>query len=173
MVAAAWWLRAPEVLAECFRRGADPGVFTWYRFACGWLGLDSGDASLVRRFCEVYPEGSVDSPGSDGQVRVKCHVRAHDELHVAAIAFDDPEPLDSFAFCRHMFPDRAYAEGPAAAEGWRTIMSQDRPERPLVALCENFALVDRQQAWQPFIANYAVNRVLRLQRDMMFFHAAS
>jgi hypothetical protein len=40
-------------------------------------------------------------------------------------------------------------------------------------LRENYALVDRQQIWQPFIANYAVNRVLRLQRDILFFHAAS
>ena len=42
-----------------------------------------------------------------------------------------------------------------------------------MALCDNYALVDRRQIWQPFIANYAINRVLRLQREMLFFHAAS
>jgi hypothetical protein len=37
----------------------------------------------------------------------------------------------------------------------------------------NHALVDCGKLWQPFIANYAVNRVLRLQREILFFHAAS
>jgi hypothetical protein len=92
---------------------------------------------------------------------------------VAAVTFEDPEPLDPVAFCRSLFPDRGYVDGPVAAEGWRTIALRDSPDRPLIALKENHALVDLQQVWQPFVANYAVNRVLRLQKDMLFFHAAS
>jgi hypothetical protein len=94
-------------------------------------------------------------------------------LQVAAVTFDDPESLDPVAFCRSLFPDRGYVDGPIAADGWRTIAFRESPDRPLIALNGNFSLVDRQQVWQPFVANYAVNRVLRLQKDMIFFHAAS
>ena len=87
--------------------------------------------------------------------------------------FHDPEPLNSFAFCRALFPDRGYSEGPAGADGWRTIVSRQSPDAPQIALCDHYALVDRGQVWQPFIANYAINRVLRLQREILFFHAAS
>jgi hypothetical protein len=172
-VAAAWWLQAPEVLAECLRRDVGLNDLVCYGFARGCLSLDCDDALLLRRFSEIYPEGSVNGPGPALRAQVGCRVRCHGELAVAAVAFDDPEPVDPFAFCRHLFPDRGYIEGPAGAEGWRTIASRESPEQPMVALFENFALVDQAQVWQPFIANYAVNRVLRLQRDMIFFHAAS
>jgi hypothetical protein len=127
----------------------------------------------VRRFEEIYPEGADDSAGSELPAHVKCVVRVHDDAPVAAVIFDDPEPLDSFAFCQTLFPDRGYVEGPSGTDGWRTISSQQNPGEPQVALRDNYALVDRQQVWQPFIANYAVNRVLRLQRELLFFHAAS
>ncbi|MGB8398429.1 hypothetical protein [Bradyrhizobium sp.] len=97
----------------------------------------------------------------------------HKELPVASVEFEDPEPLDPFAFCQTLFPDRNYTEGVAAAPGWRTIAMRGNPNAPLVALHDQYALVDRRQVWQPFIANYAVNRVLRLQRELLFFHAGS
>jgi hypothetical protein len=126
----------------------------------------------VRRFQEIYPEGAGQD-ASEAPLQVKCVVRAHDEAPVAAIIFDDPEPLDSFGFCQSLFPDRGYVEGPAGADGWRTISSRQTPDQPQIALSGNYALVDQRQIWQPFIANYAINRVLRLQREILFFHAAS
>lgn len=127
----------------------------------------------MRRFQEIYPEGADDDAASEAPAHVKCVVRVHDDAALAAVIFDDPEPLDSFAFCQSLFPDRGYVEGPAGADGWRTISSRQNPDAPQVALRDNYALVDRRQIWQPFIANYAVNRVLRLQRELLFFHAAS
>ena len=102
-----------------------------------------------------------------------CRVRHHPEQALAAAAFDDPEPLDAFEFCRRLFPDRGYVEGPEGPDGWRTLTLRQTPDRPLIALNGTETLVDRAQTWQPFVANYAVNRVLRLQKDMLFFHAAS
>jgi hypothetical protein len=92
---------------------------------------------------------------------------------VAAIAFEDPEDLDAFEFCRTLFPDRNYVAGPPAAPGWQTISFSDRPLAPLIAMNGHFAIVDRGQVWQPLIANLALNRLLRLQRNVLFFHAAS
>jgi len=127
----------------------------------------------MRRFQEIYPEGADQGGTTAAPLQVKCVVRIHDEAPLAAVIFDDPEPLESFAFCQSLFPDRGYLEGPVGADGWRTISSRQTPDEPQIALRENYALVDRRQIWQPFIANYAINRVLRLQRDMLFFHAAS
>ena len=76
-------------------------------------------------------------------------------------------------FAGRCFPTAATWRGRPAAAGWRTIASRQTPGEPQVALCDRHALVDRRQVWQPFIANYAINRVLRLQREMLFFHAAS
>jgi len=114
-----------------------------------------------------------DLEASDVRSHVTCVVRGHDREDLAAVTFQDSEPLDSFAFCRALFPDRGYLEGPPATDGWRTIALRQAPDEPQVALYGNYALVDRRQVWQPFIANYAINRVLRLQREMLFFHAAS
>jgi hypothetical protein len=167
-----WWLRAPEVLAQCGQRDAASTVPNRYRFAHGGLVLDCEDEALVRRFGDIYPEGAGGNAASEAAIHVTCVVRIHDET-LAAVTFDDPEPLDSFAFCQSLFPDRGYVEGPAGADGWRTISPREKPGEPQVALRDNHALVDRRQVWQPFIANYAVNRVLRLQRELLFFHAAS
>ncbi len=168
----AWWLRAADILAQCDRPASSSARLSRYRFADGCLVLDCEDEALVRRFQEIYPEGA-DHDGSETPLQVKCAVRVHGEAPVAAVIFDDPEPLQSFAFCETLFPDRGYLEGPAGPDGWRTIASRQTPNEPQIALCENYALVDRRQIWQPFIANYAINRVLRLQRDILFFHAGS
>jgi hypothetical protein len=127
----------------------------------------------VRRFQDIYPEGATPSAEFDASLQVKCTVRLHNEGPFAAVTFNDPEPLESFSFCQTLFPDRGFMEGPAGAEGWRTLSLRQSPNEPQLALRKNHAIVDRRQVWQPFIANYAINRVLRLQRDILFFHAAS
>jgi hypothetical protein len=143
-----------------------------YRFAGGHLLLDCDDEPLARRFQDLYADSSDCSAACEAPVQVECVVRAHAPT-LAAVHFHDPQPLDAFAFCRHLFPDRGFVEGPAGVGGWRTISLQQSPDEPQIALCANEAVVDRRQVWQPFIANYAINRVLRLQRDVLFFHAAS
>jgi len=136
------------------------------------LILDCEDEALEQRFEDIYGEGAVGGTLFAAAHSVKCVVREFDAA-LAAVLFDDPEPLDAFAFCQSLFPDRGYVEGPAGAHGWRTIALRQTPCEPQIALCDDYALVDRRQLWQPFIANYAVNRVLRLQRELLFFHAAS
>ena len=145
----------------------------WYRFAQGWLCLICAEPTLSRRFNEIYPEGAASSPPSDSSLKVICRVRPIEGSSLAAIVFDDPEPLDSFAFCRTLFPDRGYAEGPAGPGDWRTISIKDSSAKPFIALRGLHAIVDLEQVWQPFVANYAVSRVLRLQRQLLFFHAGS
>jgi hypothetical protein len=168
----AWWLRAHEIVVACARREASDGSPNRYRLANGELILDCEDEALEHRFEHIYGEGAVGGTLCEAAHSVKCVVRIFDAA-LAAVWFDDPEPLDAFAFCQSLFPDRGYVEGPAGAHGWRTIALRQTPREPQIALRDDYALVDRRQLWQPFIANYAVNRVLRLQREVLFFHAAS
>jgi hypothetical protein len=138
------------------------------------LELDSDDGPLNQRFSEIYPEGVLDgSACASSARRVRCRVRSLDDPAVAAIDFEDPEALDSMEFCRALFPDRNYVPGPEGPAGWRTISFSHKPAEPLIAMSGTHAMADRRQVWQPLVANLAVNRVLRLQREVLFFHAAS
>jgi hypothetical protein len=169
-----WWQRAPYFIDRALRDSPGQTDTRQYRFGHGRLELDSDDQPLNLRFRQIYPEGPVELPGGrNGSVRVRCTVRSLDEPQVAAIAFEDPEDLDAAEFCRTLFPDRNYIAGPAAAPGWETLSLGESPRDPLVAMKGHYVVADRRQVWQPLIANIAVNRVLRLQRDVLFFHAAS
>jgi hypothetical protein len=125
-------------------RGPGGGVFAWYRLGDGFLGIDSDDDALCGRFEEIYGDCAVALPAEEGP-RVVCRTRR--EGPSVSVAFDDPEPLDEPAFLRAVFPDRDVAP-----------------------LGEN---VPADSAWQPLVANLAVSRLLRLQRSIIFFHAAS
>lgn len=149
------------------------GGLLHFRLGFGALSLDSDDSALNRRFGEIYPEGATGPDGAPALHNVACTVRSLDEPGVAAIAFEDPEPLDSFDFCTKLFPDRGYVPGPEAAAGWRTLALRSSPDQPILAMNGARIVADRTLTWQPFVANLAVNRVLRLQRNVLFFHAAS
>jgi hypothetical protein len=135
--------------------------------------LICAEPSLSNRFNEIYPEGAEPASAGDSLFQVTCRVGPIEGTTLAAVIFEDSAPLDSFAFCRTLFPDRGYIEGPSGPDGWRTLAMATDPTRPLIALRGLQAIVDREQMWQPFVANYAINRVLRLQRQLLFFHAGS
>ena len=145
-----------------------------YRFADGYLTLDSDDSALARRFSQVYSEGAVHSvaPGTDGP-HVQCSVRQVPGDCLVAIHFDDPEALDAAGFCNILFADRGILAGPADASGWHAVRMQTLDSAALMVLNQHEALADRATVWQSLIANFAINRVMRLQRRSVFMHAAS
>src|SRR6516225_4406480 len=100
-----WWLRAPYILSECSQRVLVPVSRRRYRFASGCLVLDCEDELLLRRFEEIYSEGADEDTAAVTARQVTCTVRVHDKAALAAVIFDDPEPLDTYAFCRSLFPD--------------------------------------------------------------------
>jgi hypothetical protein len=169
----AWWLSATDLADAKEDVPSKSADGTWYKFAQGWLCLICAEPTLSSRFNEIYPEGAGSGPPDDSLPKVTCRVSVIEGSSHAAIVFEDPEPLDSFAFCRTLFPDRGYTEGPAGPDGWRTISANEASAKPLIALRGLQAIVDLRQVWQPFVANYAVSRVLRLQRQLLFFHAGS
>ncbi|NNG14854.1 MAG: hypothetical protein HKM89_00145, partial [Gemmatimonadales bacterium] len=124
------------------------------------------------RFRELYTECAVSDPSRPDLPRVLCQVRYAGDA--ALVTFEDPDPLDLIEFTLALFGDRGYAERGSAAEGWRFLGATEPPEDgPTFAFSDSHVLVDRRHQWQSLIGNLALNRLLRRQRDLLFFHAAS
>lgn len=139
----------------------------WYRVGDGHFGLQSDDAPLRERVQDLYGECVGPAPAPHDRLpRLHCAVRLSD---VSALAtFDDPEPIDAIAFAHAVFPDRGYAERQSPSTDWRLFGAAGE-----FACSGPHILADRRTAWQGFIGNLAVNRLLRLQHDVVFFHAAA
>ena len=136
--------------------------------------MDSEERGLTNRFKQIYSEGLISAPLEHRDLpSVQCLIRLSPERQFALVRFEDTEALDSVAFCRKLFDDRGYVVGPSCGDGWESFSFAERPREPFIALKDNLALVNLATPWQPFVANYAINRVLRLQRDVVFFHASS
>jgi hypothetical protein len=139
----------------------------WYRVGDGHFALRSDDAALRERVLQLYGDCACAPPApGDTAPRVRCEVRVAERF--ALVTFEDPEPLDPIAFALTVFPDRGYAEHPSSAPGWRLFGAE-----PQFAFAGPHVLADRRTPWQGFVGNLAVNRLLRLQRDVVFFHAAA
>jgi hypothetical protein len=121
----------------------------WFRIGDGILGLDSDDSPLNERFDEIYGECAVPDPGD--LPTVGCRVKS--TTAGVEVSFDDPEPLNVPRFAAAAFPGRPW-DAEVSADG-RTLRAT------------------RASEWRPFVANLAVSRTQRLQRHIMFFHAAS
>ena len=142
----------------------------WYRFGEGGLGIQSRDAPFRDRFRALFAECSVAPHPVGSAPQVLCTV-AWALPDLAVIHFDDPEPLDAAHFATRLFDDHAYSIT-AEGSGW-SVVSRGEGEGAGVAFQGDVAVVPRATAWQPLIGNLALNRVLRLQSDLVFLHAAS
>lgn len=141
----------------------------WFRLGDAALGVGGDDAPLANRFEEIYGECGIADPGD--LPRVVCRVRT--ETDRVTITFQDPEPLDVPRFVAVAFPDRGY--DPAAPAGGTVgrIGLPDEAESLSVSPDGETLTAPIRSGWRPLIANLAVSRVLRLQREVLFFHAAS
>jgi hypothetical protein len=139
----------------------------WYRLAEGSLGVASADLALAERFEEIYGDCAAEGPGEGP--RVVCRVTGSTDGTII-VRFDDPEPLDDARFIEAVFPDRGYAPAPHPHGGVALPLPGSSH---VVRLHDGTLTAPRGSAWQPLAANLAVSRLLRLQRSLMFFHAAS
>ncbi len=148
-----------------------PTGHDWYRIADGLLGLDCDHVPVTDRWREIYHD--CRSPGpSAGLPSLTCSVRAHGAPFVRLDCHDPLGAPDPVRFTLYTDPDQRFVELPAAA-GWRFLARAATPDIPFAAFFEDTVLLDPQQPWEPFVAHYTFHRALRLQPDLMVFHAAS
>ena len=168
-----WW-QEPSALVARFR-SAD-GKFRpcdWYRIVDRFLGVDSEDLTLRQRFRMLYAEFLSPPPSpSEATQGLRCRIQVRDGLPVLLVTFTALSEIAIIDFILALFPGRGYVEMDRAAAGWRSIGLGDKTS-PLLTARGSQVLVDAREAWQPLIANCAVNWVMQLQQGLLFFHAAA
>lgn len=144
----------------------------WYLFGEGVLGVCSEDTAFRDRFRTLFAECSVEDGALGFFPRVVCTVQHATPAELALVHFDDPEPLDAAQFATTLFSDRAYRIA-AEADGWSVVESESTGESSSVAFREEVAVAPIDSNWRPLIGNLALNRVLRLQKDVLVLHASA
>jgi hypothetical protein len=142
----------------------------WYRLADGSLGVDDAPVPFRERFRQLLADCAITAPGRPGAV-VRCGVRTAADPPVVLVRYDDPEPLDPVPFVIQVLGERGYAERPSPIPPWRLVTGPDTGDD--VGARDALLLAHPDTRWQGLAANVAIHRVLRLQRHVACFHAAS
>lgn len=169
----AWWHQASSIVEDLAERQVWSEPVDWYQLGEGFLGVAGDDSSFKRRFQRIFVECATTPPNEGEGPVVKCSVRSLDQPFLALINIDDPEPLDSIQFALSLFGNRGFNEIPSPLADWRWLSGPDKRTEPLMAVQGNLTIADRNQQWQALVANCIINRLLRLQSNLLFFHAAS
>jgi hypothetical protein len=165
----AGWGDIAGLVERIKNRGPIPGPIDWYRIGDGCLGIRSDDLQFRDRFRTLFGGCSVAAPPDSDAPRVTCTIRSLDDPPFALAAFDDPEPLDQVAFATALFPALEPRLVREVADGWQLLATRHTE----IAVGATELLARRSESWQLFVSNVAVNRLLRLQPNVAFFHAAS
>jgi hypothetical protein len=171
--ASSWWQEPSSFLARFSDANEKSRPCDWYRIVDRFLGVDSEDATLRQRFRMLYAELLSPHPSpSEATQGLQCHIQVQHGLPVHLVTFTAPSEMAIIDFILTLFPGRGYVEMDCAADGWRSIGFADKTS-PLLTARGSQVLVDAREAWQPLIANCAVNWVMQMQSDLLFFHAAA
>jgi hypothetical protein len=143
-----------------------------FRLGDGYLDVRSADAGFRERLGMLYRECLVADAPADGLPHVRCTVRTVEGEAVGLVSVEDGEPLDAAEFILQVFPDRGYREVPSGAPGWR-VVALGGGDGGSVALSGDRLLFRGADPWRALAGSLAVSRLIRLQRRLLFFHAAS
>jgi hypothetical protein len=171
--ASPWWHKPSDLLAQFSNTEGEFQPCDWYRIVDGFLGIDSEDFALRQRFRTLYSEFLSPRPSPpEAAQRLLCRIQVRNGLPVHRVTFRAQSEIALIDFILALFPGRGYAEMQGAAAGWRSIGVAGKTS-PLIMVRGSEVLVDAREAWQPLIANCAVNWVLQMQPAVLFFHAAA
>ncbi|HYY72276.1 MAG TPA: hypothetical protein VE778_01660 [Candidatus Bathyarchaeia archaeon] len=161
-------------MLACFAgAGENACACDWYRIVDGFLGVDSEDLPLRQRFRTLYAELLSEPPScSQATPWLRCHIQVQDGLPAHLVTFTAPSEVAIIDFLLALFPGRGYVEMDHAAAGWRSLGFRDRAS-PLLTVRGGQVLVDVRENWQPLVGNCAVNWLMQLQPELLFFHAAA
>jgi hypothetical protein len=168
-----WWQESSDLVGQFSTADGEFRPCDWYRIVDGLLGVDSEDVALRQRFRTLYAELRSPQPSSqDATGGLLCHIQIRDGLPVHLVTFTAPTEIAIIDFILALFPGRGYVEMDRAAAGWRSIGLAGKTS-PLLTARGSQMLVHAGHAWQPLIANCAINWVMQMQSGLLFFHAAA
>lgn len=167
-----WW-REACTLADTLAAAPGRSRPHRYRLGDGYLEVRSDDTRLSDRLHLLFQECAVDALPEDGLPRVRCTVHAPNDEGFALVIFQDGEPLDQVAFTLQVITDRGYREAASPVPGWRMIEMPTPDGVGVLAVAGDRLLVPRDAPWQALVGSLAMNRLFRLQRSLLFLHAAT
>jgi hypothetical protein len=164
----------PEALLDRFSASEKTrSLCDWYHFVDVLLGIESQDLRFRSRFRQLYGEFlSGPRPVPERFHDLHCRVQVRDGVPANLVTFTAPEQVGVVDFILDLYGDRGYVEMPDNPEGWRSLGLAGAGQ-PLLTAKGAHVLVDAPQPWQPLIATCAVNWVMRMQPDLLFFHSAA
>ena len=169
-VSGGWWLNAATLFAQ-LEAVSLPGAGQWYRIGDGFLEVRSDDERFRDRLRTLFRECAVEAPGL--LPRVSVSVRSSPDGAHSLVTFEDTEPIDQLAFAMAVFPDRGFREIASPQPGWSILGQPSAAGFDGLAFSGQHLLVDRTTPWQSLAGSLAFSRLIRLQQDLLFFHAGS
>jgi len=115
----------------------------------------------------------VAAPGADSLPRVGVTVRSLADAESSLISFEDPEPLDQLAFALALFPERGFTEIAAPPLGWKVLGIPTPQGVEGIGIAGEHLLARAPTRWQSLAGSLVFSRLIRLQRELLFFHAGS
>ena len=168
-----WWLEPCKWLARFSDASEDSGACDWYRVVDRFLGVDSEDLPLRQRFRTLYAELLAEPPTRSEATRgLRCRVQVQRGLPAHLVTLTAASEVSIIDFLLTLFPERGYVEMGRTADGWRSLGLAGRTS-PLLTARRGDVLVEARETWQPLVANCAVNWVMQMQPELLFFHAAT
>jgi hypothetical protein len=171
----AWtgWKNPEAVLDRFSSSEGTSSVCDWYMVVGTRLGIESQDLRFRSRFSQLYGE-FLSGPRrvSERFPELYCRVQVRDGVPANLVTFTAAEQVDVVDFILDLYRDRGYVEMRGNPEGWRSLGLASAGQ-PLLTAKGAQVLVDAVQPWQPLIATCAVNWVMRMQPDLLFFHSAA
>ena len=171
-VTGGWWLKAAALFAQLevlpVLRDEE-----WYRIGDGYLGVAAAAGPFRDRLRTLFRECAVPAPESGALPRVAVTVRSSPDGAYSLITFDDPEPLDQFAFALELFPERGYRAIAAPSIDWKILGVAASGGLEAVAFSGAHLLARRGAPWPSLAGSLAFSRLIRLQKELLFFHAGS
>lgn len=147
-------------------KGPPPIIF---QIGDGHLVFRSSDHLLNDRYRRLYGDCQVNEAAAHGP-RVECDVWADPPAGTLVFDVRDPDPVDLGQFMETAFADRGCRRLPPTRGEWQAMEAGD----PRVSFRIRGQRVEfpSDAPWQGLAANLAFALTIRLQRDVIYLHAA-
>jgi len=145
----------------------------WYCFGRGLLQSAVTDIEFALRFRRIFSECRCPPNRVFSLPRVQLAVHRFADRGFVAARIQCPAEVDLPVFIQELFPSRNYKEVGCSEAGWRVLAEKPVPCVPVLAFRDGWMVAPADYGWQAVVGHCAVSLVMMLQKDMLFFHAAS
>lgn len=167
-----WWLASAAYRSLISNQSRANRSSAFYQFGDAALEIISDDPAVLGMFGTLYGDCAIEAAKSRPVVR--CGVERWDDPPLLLLNFRAGRPQDPAAaalgLLRGSSTPPPYAAFDSTLKGWRLVGGETRP---LLAVCGDDVLIDRQRVTADFFVEYLVAATLAAQPGLLALHAAS